>query len=152
MSLEIERKFIVNSDLYKSMSTSRHHIEQYYLSTDKSRTVRVRIIDDKHAYLTIKGVNIGVTRQEWEYEIPVDDAREMIGLCEGKGLSKWRYIVPWEGHTWEVDVFEGRLMGLVVAEVEIGAENEDVVLPPFVGEEVSGDKRYYNSVLSGIDA
>lgn len=151
MSLEIERKFLIKDNSFKLMATSCHHIEQYYLSTDRSRTIRVRVKDDIYAYLTIKGANTGAIRHEWEYEIPVADAREMIELCDGKGINKWRYIVPWEGHIWEVDVFEDRHAGLVVAEVELESEDEDVHIPLFVGEEVTGDKRYYNSVLSGVD-
>lgn len=150
MALEIERKFLVVNDTYKSLATSSHPIAQYYLSNDPERTVRVRIIDNR-AYITIKGITCGATRHEWEYEIPVEDAREMIELCTSNGISKIRWLVPYRGRTWEIDEFEGRHSGLVLAEIEIEDAGASVELPDFIGKEVTGCQEYYNSVLAGID-
>ncbi len=147
MAFEIERKFLVSDNTFVSLASSRHHIIQAYLSTEPARTVRIRICDDK-AWITVKGKNQGATRHEWEYEIPVADASEMIDLCTTGVLAKWRYIVPFAGYKWEVDVYENKLAPLIVAEVELENADADVVLPPFVSKEVTGDKRYYNSALA----
>lgn len=149
MSIEIERKFLVTNDSYRAMSTCVCNIKQYYLSTAPERTVRVRVKDDR-AYLTVKGVTHGATRGEWEYEIPVEDARRMIELCDGVGVSKRRFIVPFGNHRWEVDEFEGRHDGLVLAEIELACEDEAFEVPEFVGEEVTGQPQYYNSSLAGL--
>ena len=147
MSVEIERKFLVKNDSYRQMEEACHDIDQYYLSDVPERTVRVRIYDNQ-AFLTIKSANVGATRGEWEYEIPVDDAREMIARCCNKGITKKRHIVNYAGWRWEVDEFGGHLSGLTVAEIELPDESASFELPPFVGKEVTGDSRYYNSVLS----
>ncbi len=147
MALEIERKFLVRNDSYLAMATSSNALMQGYLSCEPERTVRVRVRDDR-GYLTVKGLNTGAVRPEWEYEIPVTDARQMLELPGTQTLSKTRYLVPWEGKVWEVDAFHGRLEGLVLAEVELSSVTEPISLPPFVGEEVTGDSRYYNSVLA----
>lgn len=144
---EIERKFRVDSADYKSMAVSESHIAQWYLSSDKERTVRVRIRDDK-AYLTIKGLTQGVSRDEFEYEIPLSDAQSMKEMAEGIVIEKTRWIVYFAGKRWEVDEFHGELQGLTVAEIELRSETEEFQLPPFVGIEVSADPRYYNSVLA----
>lgn len=149
MAKEIERKYLVEDDSYKSMAYSSSKIIQGYLSTRKESTVRIRIRDN-HAYITIKGINSGVIRDEWEYEIPVADATEMLDLCDGIVLDKTRYLVNYGDRLWEIDEFHGAHDGLVVAEIELGAENDTYPLPPFIGKEVTGDARYYNSVLSGI--
>ncbi len=149
MAFEIERKFLVLDDSFKSMAKARIHIRQYYISTDADKTVRVRISNSK-AWLTVKSRNIGSVRHEWEYEIPLKDAEEMMAICGECGLSKTRYLVEYDGLVWEIDEFEGELAPLVVAEVELSTESQAVTLPPFVGKEVTGDKRYYNSVLCGI--
>ncbi len=148
MGCEIERKFLVKDNGYITMSTDRVHIMQGYLSARKEATVRVRLWNDS-GFITVKGPNRGAVRSEWEYPIPADDAREMLlHLAEGGVIDKTRYIVPYREHTWEVDCFHGRLEGLVVAEVELDSESETVDLPPFIGEEVTGDPQYYNSNLS----
>lgn len=147
MALEIERKYLVVDDSYKALSSTSYIIKQGYLSRRKEATVRVRIRGDK-AYVTIKGVNHGIVRSEWEYSIPVDDAEAMLSeCCEPPVISKTRYIVDYAGRTWEVDEFHGPLEGLVVAEVELENPGSEVKLPGFTGEEVTGDARYYNSNL-----
>ena len=150
MAKEIERKYLVLSQKYKNEATMAIAIAQGYISTAPERTVRVRLKGDK-GYITVKGITRGCERNEWEYEIPVADAREMLSLmCEGEVLSKTRYIVPFaDGLKWEIDEFHGSLQGLVLAEVEL--PSTDAVLhplPDFIGREVTGDERYYNSVLA----
>lgn len=148
MAKEIERKFRVINDLYVDMASECHHIIQGYVSLRKEGTVRVRVKNDR-AFLTVKGVNRGMERDEWEYPIPMSDALEMLSsVTEGAVIDKHRYIVPFEGHIWEVDRFGGAYEGLVIAEVELRSATESVTLPPFIGEEVTGDPRYYNSSLA----
>ena len=147
MAKEIERKYLVIDDGYKSMSTESHHIIQGYLSLNKEATVRLRIADDV-AYITIKGINKGAIRNEWEYPIPIEDAREMLQLASGTIIEKIRHIVHYGEHKWEVDEFGGDNVGLVVAEIELRAEDEQFPLPPFIGQEVTGDPNYYNSALA----
>lgn len=144
---EIERKFLVKDDSYKTSATESHRIIQGYLSHVPERTVRVRIFDDK-GFITIKGKNAGARREEYEYEIPLTDAIDLLCLAEGLVLEKVRYIVPYKGHIWEVDCFEGALRGLSLAEVEMTDENAAIALPRFIGTEVTGDSRYYNSNLN----
>lgn len=149
MAKEIERKFLVIDDTYKAMFQNRKFIVQGYLSLRKESTVRIRIIDN-NAWITIKGVNDGAVRDEWEYAIPVNDAMEMLGRChEGNIVKKWRYEVLFEGFLWEIDEFAGLHEGLVVAEIELEAENQSFPLPPFIGNEVTGNPAYYNSTLAG---
>lgn len=147
MSKEIERKYLVTKDSYKAQATEIHAIEQGYLSTDADATVRVRVCDGA-GYITVKTRNYGAVRNEWEYEIPLADARQMLEHCRGGMIVKTRYVVPFAGYKWEVDVFAGANAGLVVAEIELPDEQASFALPDFVGAEVTGDKRYYNSVLS----
>ena len=146
MSLEIERKFLVKDYSYREKYTEKRHLVQGYLSLNPDATVRIRISDDS-AWVTIKSRNRGAVRNEWEYPIPVDDARQMLELCQGGVLSKWRYIVPVEGLKWEIDEFEGHLAPLVVAEIELDDENEFFGKPGFIGREVTGNPHYYNSSL-----
>lgn len=148
MAKEIERKYLVNNDSYKVMAVKAVTIKQSYLNSDPQRTVRVRIKGNL-GFLTVKGVTVGATRDEWEYPIPVSDAEEMAErLTGGWGIDKTRYIVEYDGFVWEVDEFHGRHDGLVVAEVELPSEHTAASLPPFVGQEVTGDSRYYNSTLA----
>lgn len=150
MAKEIERKYLVTSSDYRDMASRVRHITQAYLSTDPRSTVRVRIIDD-HGKLTVKGITCGATRDEWEFDIPADDARDMIAACaRSKIIDKDRYIVSFGRHCWEVDEFHGEYEGLVVAEIELGDESERFELPGFIGREVTGDARYYNSSLAGL--
>lgn len=146
MGKEIERKFLVVGTSFVDRATASHTIAQGYLSTDPDRTVRVRILDDK-GFITVKTRNSGAVRGEWEYEIPVADARELLPACL-KTLEKTRYVVPaGDGLRWEVDVFAGRLDGLVLAEIELPEADTPFQKPGFIGEEVTGDPRYYNSNL-----
>lgn len=145
--LEIERKFLVASlsDCLRG-ATSSLHIAQGYISRDPSRTVRVRI-KGSHGFLTIKGLTHGCSRFEWEKEIPLEEAEALLKLCEGSVIDKTRYLVPCERKTFEVDVFHGAHEGLVVAEIELSREDEAFERPSWLGLEVTGDPRYYNSNL-----
>lgn len=146
--LEIERKFLVRKgDAYKSAAFSYSRIRQGYIPADGA-TVRVRTRDDK-AYLTIKGhsVNGGMTRYEFEKEITMDEASHLLQLCKGGVIDKTRYLVQCGNHTFEVDEFYGDNQGLVMAEVELGSEDEAYDKPDFLGPEVTGDRRFYNSHL-----
>lgn len=148
MGKEIERKFLVATDSYREMAITRIEICQGYLSRQREATVRVRIAGHK-AFLTVKGPNTGAVRDEWEYSLPVDDAREMLrNVAQGPVIEKTRYIVPFGGLTWEVDEFHGSLEGLRVAEVELPSADTAVPRPSFIGREVTGDPAYYNSNLS----
>lgn len=148
MALEIERKFLVDAKkVVKLKLSGGERIAQGYLSTDKNKIVRVRIRKNQ-GYLTIKSANIGIVRQEFEYEIPVADAEEILKLCAPNTLKKVRYKIDYAGHTWEVDIFEGRHTGLILAEVEINSLDEFVKIPDWVGEEVSNNPRYFNSNLA----
>ena len=146
MAREIERTFLVKNYKFVEMATDTIVILQGYLNRDPERTVRVRLANEK-AYITIKGKNHGCARNEFEYEIPLDDARQILSMCTGRIIDKTRYIVPFEGHIWEVDVYNGDLKGLIVTEVELEREDEPVILAPFAGKEVTGDPKYYNSQL-----
>lgn len=150
MAKEIERKYLVISDEYKSMAKKSRHIVQAYLSTARDATVRVRIIDER-AYITVKGRTEGCCRDEWEYEIPAEDARQMIASCHlDNAIDKTRYYVDFDGRTWEVDEFAGKLAGLTVAEIELTSADDTFAMPSFIGKEVTNDPRYFNSVLSTL--
>lgn len=146
--LEIERKFLVLDDSYKQLSYGSSHIMQGYICSERGRTVRVRIRDER-AYLTIKGpsMNGGLSRYEFEREIPLADAQQMMLFCEPGIIDKTRWQVKSGHHTFEVDEFFGDNEGLVVAEVELAYEDEPFEKPSFIGKEVTGDRRYYNSQL-----
>lgn len=146
MAYEIEHKYLVVNSSYEQMATSSIKMAQGYLSREPDRTVRIRIADDK-AFLTVKGRNSGDTRLEFEYEIPVSDAEKMLGLCAGRIIRKRRFIVPFDGMVWEVDRFEGDLDWLTLAEIELPHSGCAYSLPPFVGEEVTDNPAYYNSML-----
>ena len=146
MGIEIEHKYLVVNDKYRNMASSSHRIMQGYLSREPQRTVRIRV-KDKQGFITIKGKNVGDTRAEFEYPIPIDDAMQLLSMCLPTVIEKTRYLVPFEGHTWEVDEFHGARQGLVVAEIEIGNSNQQYTLPPFVGQNVTGNPDYYNSNL-----
>lgn len=146
MAKEIERKFLVKTAAWKPQNEGIH-FKQGYLNTQKERVVRVRIEGDK-AKLTIKGVTTGVTRSEFEYVIPVEDASLLLdNLCEKPLIDKHRHAEVHGGKTWEIDVFHGDNEGLVVAEIELKSETETFVRPDWAGEEVSSDPRYFNSNL-----
>lgn len=146
MGKEIERKYLVKNEDWKKLAEGVYY-KQGYLSTVKERTVRVRTVGEK-GYLTIKGLTVGVSRSEFEYQIPAEEANQMLdNLCEKPIIEKLRAKVDYKGLTWEIDEFHGENEGLVVAEVEIQDENQVIELPVWVGEEVSGDPRYFNSNL-----
>lgn len=146
---EIERKFLVTSDRYKEQAFDQQRIEQGYLNTDSERTVRVRT-KGENAFLTIKGPSneAGLTRFEWEKEIPVDECRQLLKLCEPGIIDKTRFLVKVGEHTFEVDEFYGDNEGLVVAEVELESEDEDFQKPDWLGEDVSHLSKYSNSSLT----
>ena len=146
MALEIERKYLIDLEKIGTLENGVR-IKQGYLSTNKDAVVRVRVKNDK-AYLTIKGSNSGIARLEFEYEIPLNEANEMLEkLCQKPVIDKTRSLIKHDIHTWEVDIFYGDNEGLVVAEVELSSEDEHINLPIWVKEEVSHDDRYFNSNL-----
>jgi CYTH domain-containing protein len=146
MGKEIERKFLVRGDVWRSLAKGTAY-RQGYLNSAKERTVRIRTIDDS-AFLTIKGLTVGATRSEYEYEIPLADCNAMLdALAEKPIIDKKRYKVPLEGLTWEIDEFFGDNTGLIVAEVELESEGQTFRKPEWVGEEVTADPRYFNSNL-----
>ncbi len=147
MGIEIERKFLVNYDLLKPFLVNGIPFEQGYIPTKDFTTVRVRIAGDK-AFMTIKGQSTGFSRAEFEYEIPVVDAREILDSLCGNHIIKKRFLIQYENHTFEVDEFYGENSGLIVAEVELNSESESVTLPRWIESEVTGDHRYSNSSLA----
>lgn len=147
MATEIEHKYLVINDEYKTLATKQIHICQGYLSKDKERTVRIRLANDK-AFLTIKGKNTGDTRAEYEYFIPANEAKEILQhLCLTPIIEKTRHIVEHNGNTWEIDEFHGALDGLTLAEIELPSSEYKYDIPPFIGKNVTNDARYYNSNL-----
>ncbi len=148
MGVEIERKFLVLDDSWRETAPAGIRYRQGYLGTDPDRSVRVRVSGDR-AWLGIKSATVALTRREYEYEIPASDAHAILEeLCRKPLIEKTRFVVEHHGHAWEVDVFEGDNVGLIVAEIELKAEDEAFALPAWAGEEVSGDVRYYNQRLS----
>ncbi|SHJ51847.1 CYTH domain-containing protein [Maribacter aquivivus] len=147
--IEIERKFLVKSDDYKSVASSKTRIVQGFLNTDPNRTVRVRIKGEL-GFITVKGKSneTGTSRFEWEKEISVEEADELLKLCEKGILEKCRYEIPLGNHVYEVDEFYGDNLGLTVAEIELSSENENFERPHWLAEEVTGNVKYYNSQLS----
>lgn len=147
MSIEIEHKYLVIDESYKTMALTKMDISQGYLCRDPERIVRVRVVN-KQGKVTIKGYTRGDARLEFEYEIPFSDAVALLNLCIPEVVSKTRWIVPFAGFTWEVDEFHGSLFPLVVAEIELPSSDTRYECPKFVGKNVTGDSRYYNSNLS----
>ena len=149
MNIETERKFLVKDTSYKAEATESHRLTQGYICKDSGRTVRVRLWDDR-AVLTIKGPGSasGMSRYEWEKEISAEDARDLFLLCRDGIIDKTRHIVPADGKIFEVDEFHGENAGLVMAEIELASEDEEFTRPAWLGKEVTGDRRYYNSMLS----
>jgi adenylate cyclase len=146
MGLEIERKFLIKNDAWKTAADNGTKIEQGYLNSNKERTVRVRIYGDA-GFLTVKGKNNKLTRQEFEYNIPLVDAQELLKLCEKPLIEKTRYLIKENNHSWEIDIFEGENKGLEIAEIEIEKEKEEINYPDWLGKEVSNESKYYNSSL-----
>ncbi len=145
MATEIERKFLVRGSQWRSADPTYYC--QGYLNRDKHRTVRVRIAGEL-GVLTIKGVTIGASRAEYEYMIPLEDAKEMLAMCDGSIVEKNRRVIQHGGLDWEVDEFFGDNEGLVIAEVELDSEDQQIDIPEWVGSEVTDDSRYYNANLS----
>lgn len=147
--IEIERKFLVTSDAFKDEAFAKNTIAQGYLNTNPERTVRVRIKGEK-AFLTIKGKGneSGLTRFEWENEIPVDEAQQLLQLCEKGTIEKTRFEVKIGKHVFEIDEFYGNNNGLIIAEIELNSEEEFFEKPFWLGKEVTNDNRYYNAYLS----
>lgn len=146
MANEIERKFLVNREMVPEAKQCIRMV-QAYICTEPERTVRIRISGEE-AFLTIKGKNKGIKRKEFEYSIPLDDAKELMNLAVTMPIEKVRKIIYDNGKKWEVDFFEGENKGLVTAEVELSSENEEVKIPLWVGKEISEDLNYRNSMLS----
>jgi len=148
MGIEIERKFLVDHKQWRQISKPEGiHYRQGYLATDAKTTVRIRV-KDKHGYITIKGISKGISRSEYEYPIPAEDAIEMLDTLAESEVEKTRYRIHFEGHLWEVDEFLGDNEGLIMAEIELKDETETFVKPGWITQEVSDDDRYYNSNLS----
>ena len=147
MGVEIERKFLVADDSWRQAALPGMRYRQGYLSTDPNSAVRVRVCGEQ-AWLNLKSATVGITRREYEYEIPTADAHTILeDLCVKPLIEKTRFIVEHDGLTWEIDVFEGDNAGLVVAEVELDSADDSLTLPAWAGDEVSGDSRYYNQRL-----
>jgi adenylate cyclase len=149
--IEIERKFLVLNHSFEAAASAKYKVLQGYLSRVPERTVRVRIMGQK-AFITIKGISneSGLSRFEWEKEIEIAEAQELLALCEKPIVAKTRYIVPYKNHIFEVDVFEQANKGLVLAEIELETETTFFEKPSWLGKEVTGDKKYYNAFLSAI--
>ncbi|RED46235.1 CYTH domain-containing protein [Winogradskyella eximia] len=147
--IEIERKFLVTSEMFKTEASNSYSIKQGFLNSHKKRTVRIRLKKDM-GYLTVKGESTsnGLSRFEWEKEISVEEAESLLDLCEKGIINKIRYEIKCGNHIFEVDEFFGDNSGLVIAEVELNTENEKFIKPDWLGEEVTGDVKYYNSQLS----
>ena len=151
MGIEIERKFLVKNLDFKTESFEKKYIKQGYLNSNKNRTVRIRVSDDK-AFITIKGKSntAGTSRFEWEKEIPFSEAVELLVLCEPYLIEKQRYLIKKGIHTFEVDLFLGDNSGLIVAEIELSAESEGFEKPTWLAKEVTGELKYYNSSISKL--
>tara|TARA_B100000795_G_scaffold267821_1_gene253465 strand:- start:1905 stop:2396 length:492 start_codon:yes stop_codon:yes gene_type:complete len=149
MNLEIERKFLIRNQEFKKVCFQKKHIIQGFLNSDKNRVVRVRIIDNK-AFLTIKGISdeSGTTRFEWEKEILLKDAKELMTLCENEIIEKYRFYHEFGEVIFEIDEFLGNNEGLVIAEIELENKNENFLKPNYLGTEVTNEEKYYNSSLS----
>lgn len=146
MAVETERKFLVSGDAWRSLGEPVPYA-QGYLARGDGVTVRIRIAGEK-AFFTVKGPVVGISRPEFEYPVPLGDAREMIKLCKDPVIEKTRTRIPHGAHVWEVDEFGGQNRGLIIAEVELSSPDENVTLPPWIDAEVTGDPRYFNSNLA----
>lgn len=148
MALEIERKFLVDKSKWSNIEkNNKTFIKQGYILTDPNKIIRIRQTSSK-SFITIKGLNVGATRHEYEYEIPSEDAEELIDKFSVTSISKIRYIINLKNKKWEVDEFLGENEGLIIAEIELRDEDEEFELPDWVGAEVTWDEKYYNSNLS----
>ncbi|QLF68174.1 CYTH domain-containing protein [Peteryoungia desertarenae] len=148
MAKEIERKFLVRNDRWRQHVTSETRLRQAYVASEDDRSVRIRTRDTSSAQITIKFGGSSLVRDEYEYQIPYEDAAEIINFAIGNVIEKTRYTVEYRGFTWEVDVFDGAYTGLVIAEVELSSAEDKPDLPDWIGREVTGDKRYSNQILA----
>lgn len=148
MADEIERKFLVANETWRTMVTARQHLCQFYLAAGGPSSIRIRITDHERARLTIKSAEPGVRRSEFEYSIPLADAEAMRSLAIGNVISKIRHIVPAGDLRWEIDVFQGAHLGLVIAEIELPSMDTSFDRPDWLGEDVTGDPAYYNAALA----
>ncbi len=146
MGYEIERKFLITGSKWRSLGEKKKY-RQGYLSNCNQQTVRVRTVEDK-GYLTIKGKSSGISRKEFEYEIPLQDAVELLKMCQETPIEKYRYIITFENFTWEVDEFLKDNKGLIVAEIELEQEDQLFTKPDWIGEEISHESKYYNAQLA----
>jgi CYTH domain-containing protein len=146
MHQEIERKFLLKSDSWRGSEAGVTY-RQGYLSSVPERTVRVRVAGDR-AYLTVKGLTTKNSRQEFEFPIPTADAEQLLAMCDRPLVEKTRYEIPYAGKTWQIDEYSGDNRGLILAEVELANENEPIDFPEWIGAEISGDPRYFNSNLA----
>ncbi|QEM02957.1 CYTH domain-containing protein [Mucilaginibacter rubeus] len=148
MAIEIERKFLVDQEKWQQVTKPEAmHFRQGYIFSDEKKTIRVRVTDTE-AYITIKGSTAGFSRSEFEYTIPAADGVQLLDNFAASELEKYRYRITYAGKLWEVDEFLGDNQGLLMAEIELGSEDEEFELPPWVTTEVTGDDRYYNARLS----
>jgi CYTH domain-containing protein len=150
MGIEIERKFLLADDAWRALVTLSQRLRQGYLVAGSGVTVRVRTVDDRVGYLTVKAGASGLARAEFEYEVPVADARQMLGYCRGAQIEKVRHSLRLGGGDWVVDEFRGRHDGLVLAEVELDSPTASFEKPGWLGDEVTGDPQYYNSSLAAL--
>jgi adenylate cyclase len=150
MGREIERKFLVSGDAWRELVTRSDTIRQGYLSSTGGVTVRIRTINDRKGFITIKSGGSAIERAEYEYEIPIEDARELLMRCPGRLIEKRRHHLGLEGGEWVVDEFAGRHAGLILLEVELPSAAASIDLPDWLGEEVSGKAEYYNSTLAAL--
>ncbi|OCW57943.1 CYTH domain-containing protein [Hoeflea olei] len=148
MASEIERKFLVESDDWRGLVQSSRPIVQAYVAIDGDTSLRVRISGGTKASITLKVGVSDMTREEFEYAVPLDDARAMVAASRGRLIEKTRHLIPAGSHLWEVDVFGGSLSGLVIAEVELSSEDETPALPAWLGREITGDRAYTNAMLA----
>jgi adenylate cyclase len=150
MAIEIERKFLLRDDAWRALATHRTLLRQGYLANNERCSIRVRVADGE-AWIGIKAMTRGIARAEYEYSVPLVEADAMLdALCARPFIEKWRHIVPWGVHEWEIDEFLGDNAGLVVAEVELEREDEALELPPWAGREVTADVRFYNFSLATL--
>lgn len=148
MGQEIERKFLIKKEIWENSPKGKaSYLKQGYISTEPGKTIRVRIAEDK-SFLTIKGKTDGIARAEFEYEIPTEDANELLNLFASNCIEKVRHEIVYDGKLWEVDIFSGDNEGLIIAEIELESVEENFSLPAWIDIEVSGDERYFNSNLS----
>ncbi len=148
MGIEIERKYLVAGDGWRDLVRTTQQLRQGYLTAGSGVTVRIRSVDDRTGYLTIKSGGSALARAEFEYEIPISDARQMLGYSRGAQIEKIRYSLDLTGGDWVIDEFQGRHTGLMIAEVELQSPTGALDLPDWIGDEVTGDPQYYNSSLA----